>query len=182
MKAEGAEGKTKKISMSKKQQSKIQTPVGDQVHAQAQPQDSEVQNLQQHVEDLTNSWKRALADYKNLESRVERQRLESVLYATRTLILRLLKILDDLDRALVHHQDDWIRLMRTELFGILSGEGVTEISVEGEVFNPTTMECVSQAAGEKDKVIKVLSKGYKLHDQILRPAKVEVGSGHSQGS
>ena len=163
--------------MSKKQQSK---PVQPQAHAQMQPEDSEAKKLQQQVEELTNNWKRALADYKNLESRVERQRAESALYATRTLLLRLLKILDDLDRALVHHQDDWIRLMRTELFGIVSSEGVTEIPAEGQAFDPVTMEGVGQGKGEKDKVTNVLQKGYKLYDQMLRPAKVEVGSGNSQ--
>jgi molecular chaperone GrpE len=155
----------------------IQEHMSKKITQKPHDQADAVQKFQQQVEELENNWKRALADYKNLESRVERQRVDAVLFATSSLITRLLKILDDLDRARTHHHDEWIRLMRDEFFGILSVEGVTEIPARGLPFDPATMECVAQVTGEKDRVIKVLVKGYTLHGQILRHAKVEVGSG-----
>ena len=142
---------------------------------------TELQTLKARVGELENNWKRALADYKNLEARTEKQRFEAVIFANRNLVRSLLKTLDDLDLAYGHHQNEvWLKSIRDELKQVIIDEGVVEIDVAGKTFDPLLMECVGQAEGEVNKVVKIVQKGYKMHDTILRPARVEVGAGQNE--
>ena len=139
-----------------------------------QPQ---VKQLEDQIKTLNESWKRALADYQNLSKRVEKERWETILFTTGSLLEKILKISDDLGLAVIHHQDQsWLKLIHADLLKILRDEGLTEIDAADKPFNPLTMECVQQVAGPKNTVVKVVQIGYKLHDKILRPARVEVGS------
>lgn len=130
------------------------------------------------IHELEENWKRALADYQNLAKRVEKERAEAVLFATGSLVSRILKIADDLGRAVAHHPDlPWLKLIHTDLWKILADENISEIDAAGKSFDPLTMECVNRVPGPKDQVVNVVIRGYKLHDKILRPARVEVGKG-----
>ena len=139
--------------------------------------EDQIQNLTSKNQELDNKWRRALADYQNLEKRVADQRSMLVKMATLNLLNNLLPIVDDLDRAAAHLNDAGINMITKQLEDMLREEGVTEIKALGELFDPQTMECVEVVSGEKDQVVKVAQKGYSLHDTILRPAKVEVGNG-----
>lgn len=140
-----------------------------------------IKQLEDQVKTLNENWKRALADYQNLTKRVEKERLEAIIYATGSLLSKILKIADDLGRAVTHHQDQpWLKLIHADLWKILKDEGITEIDAAGKSFDPQIMECVNQTVGPKDTVVKVVQTGYKLHDKILRPARVEVGQGQLQ--
>lgn len=137
-----------------------------------------IQKLQEQVKQLEENWKRALADYKNLESRIERQKAELMRFSMMPLLQKLFSVLDHLNMAASHHpQEDWVRLIRDQVRDILISEGIEEISVLGTIFDPALAECVGQVEGEKDKIITVVEAGYKQGDRILRVAKVEVGSG-----
>ncbi len=59
---------------------------------------------------------------------------------------------------------------------ILVEEGVVEVNTGGP-YDPASMECQEIAEGEKDQVIKVVRPGYRLHDRVLRTARVVVGNG-----
>lgn len=133
--------------------------------------------LQERINELEENWRRALADYQNLTKRVEKDRWEAILFATGSLLEKILKIADDLGRAVAHHQDQpWLKLIHADLWKILKDEGITEIDAAGKSFDPLTMECIQQVDGPKNTVVKIAQIGYKLHDKILRPAKVEVGN------
>lgn len=138
----------------------------------------EIQQLQQQIKELDGNWKRALADYKNLEFRTEKAVREALTFGTKGLIIKLLKVLDELDMAVEHHPDQtWAKLTRDEMKTILSDEGVMEIEVLGKQFNPNEMECTGKTEGTENMVVKIVQKGYKIYDQILRAVRVEVGKG-----
>ena len=139
------------------------------------------EQLQERINELDGNWKRALADYKNLEFRTEKAVREALTFGTKGLIIKLLKVLDELDMAVEHHPDQaWAKMTRDEMKTILSDEGVMEIEVLGKQFNPNEMECVSKTEGAENIVVKIVQKGYKIYDQVLRPARVEVGSGENE--
>ena len=131
-------------------------------------------NLVEHHE-LEDRLKRALADYQNLEKRVEEERKLLSKLSASLLIEKLLPVLDNLEKAQVHLKDEGLEIVLKQFNDILTGEGVEEIAAEGAQFNPNFHEAVESQQGEHDNVvIKVLTKGYKIEDTILRPAKVIV--------
>jgi len=132
-------------------------------------------NLKKQIEDLTGHWKRALADYQNLEKRQAREKEEFVQYASGSLALRFLSVLDHLEKAQDHLKDTGLDLAVKEFKRVLSEEGILEIEVLGHEFNPEEMEAVEMVEGGGDnKVAGVITKGYRLKDKVIRPAKVKV--------
>jgi len=135
-------------------------------------------------------YKRARADYINLERRVKEQQEDFLKFANSVLVLKLLSVLDDLEKAVRKSKDEGLKLVLKNFQEVLESEGVEEIKVkEGDKFDPHTMECTvadlpparggSEAdSGEGVKVAEVLRKGYKMKEKILRPAQVRVG-GHN---
>lgn len=136
-----------------------------------------IEKLQEKVDELEGNWKRALADYRNLEKRVSEQQKTFVRLANASLIDKLLGVLDDLERATVHIKDHGLKLVLDQFGAVLETEGVREIEAEGEEFDPEAMDCVEMVKGPKNRVVKTLLKGYTLNDHVIRPAKVQVGKG-----
>ena len=135
------------------------------------------------AEDYLASWQRAQADFINFKRRTEQERNETVKLASATLMLNLLPVLDDLERALENVSGklagltwvDGVHLIYRKLQAILEGHGLSEIKALGEPFDPNLHEAVLHGEGEEGKVIEELQKGYKLHDRVLRPTMVKVG-------
>jgi molecular chaperone GrpE len=131
------------------------------------------------------NWRRAEADFENYKKRVELDRAESARFASTAVILNILPVLDDLDRAfkslpekLAHLTwTDGIRLIHRKLQATLEAQGVTEIKTTGENFDPSVHEAVGQTTGEDGKIIEEAQRGYKLHGRVIRPAFVIVGNG-----
>ena len=101
------------------------------------------------------------------------------------LILRILTVVDDLERALALVPDDavapgWLeglQLVRRNLQNLLDAEGVTKIEAEGKPFEPWEHEAIfyeETAESEEGLVLKVFRDGYRQHDRIVRPAQVSV--------
>lgn len=140
--------------------------------------DTEVLKLKEEVAELTNNWKRALADYQNLEKRYEKEKSDFATYANGSLILKLLPVLFHLQNAAEHLKDKGLDLVLTEFRRVLSNEGLEEIKTKDLKFDPQIMEAVELvAAGEKDKVAEEIQKGYLLKGKVLCPAKVRVFEG-----
>jgi molecular chaperone GrpE len=131
------------------------------------------------------SWQRAAADYQNFKRRVEEERSETARFANAALIINLLPLIDDLDRALQNVDThlagltwvDGIRLIHRKFQALLEMVGVEEIQADGQTFDPAQHEAVSQGPGDENKVIAVVQKGYRLGDRVIRPAMVVVGQG-----
>jgi len=140
------------------------------------------------AERYLSNWQRAEADFDNYKKRVEQERSEKDRFASIVLILNLLPVLDDFERAFNSLSAklaqltwiDGIRLIYRKLQATLEARGLSEIKTVGESFDPTVHEAVSQGEGEEGKVIEELQKGYKLHDRLIRPALVVVGKGKEE--
>jgi len=132
-------------------------------------------------------WLRAAADYKNFKRRVETERAELIRNASAGLIVKLLPVIDDFDRAIANIPEDiansswWqgTQLIVQKLRTVLESEGVTKIEALGNDFDPNFHDAVlyEDAPGQDGKVIEELQTGYKLHDRVLRPTVVKVGRG-----
>jgi molecular chaperone GrpE len=142
------------------------------------------------VEAETNlaGWQRAQADFVNYKRRTEQEKEEIGKFANSILVINLLPVLDDLERALTSITDqltevswvDGIRLIERKLRGILEAQGLSPIQALGELFDPNLHEAVMQSEGKEGIVVEELQKGYKFQDRVIRPARVIVGSGEKE--
>jgi molecular chaperone GrpE len=133
--------------------------------------------VEEKLEDFENRLRRALADYANLEKRVEREKEDFVKLANAQLVDKLLPVLDDLELCEKHLKNKGVSLVGGQFREVLESEGLEEIKASDEKFDPETMDCVEIVAGPKNRVVEVVLKGYLLNDRIIRPAKVKVGQG-----
>ena len=134
--------------------------------------------LKQQLTDREQQWKRAVADYRNLERRINEQQQIFVKFANAALVEKLLGIGDDLERANQHVHDQGLSLIIDRFRQVLKDEGVDKIEATGKEFDPLVMECQDMVEGEKNRVVKVIVPGYTLNGKVLRPAKVVVGGGN----
>jgi molecular chaperone GrpE len=132
-------------------------------------------------------WQRSQADFMNYKKRIEREQIQMRQDASMRVIRRFLEVVDDLDRAMANLPADsagaeWmtgIDLVYRKLMNILESEGVTEMKVEGQQFDPNLHEAISLSPSpdhESGQIIEVLQKGYMIGDRVLRPAQVRVAS------
>lgn len=133
--------------------------------------------LEKKATDLEGQWKRAVADYLNLEKRIEKEKSAFIKLANASLLDKLLPILDELETCTLHLKDEGLNLILSNFKKVLESEGVKPIKVKGKTFDPETMDAVEVVKGPKNKVIEVNLKGYQYEDKVLRPAKVKVGQG-----
>ena len=140
-------------------------------------QTDETETLKGQLAEMENNWKRALADYKNLEKRTIEERTDLIQFGVLIFTMKLLPILDSLEMLEIHLNDVGLNLTIKEFKQTLKSEGLLEIDVLGKTFNPGNMEAIEVVDGEKDKVTHVLQKGYLFKEKLLRPARVKVGKG-----
>lgn len=140
----------------------------------------------QRAEQYLANWQRAQADYINFKRRTEQEQAEATRRANAVLLLNLLPVLDDFERALPKMQArssdlPWVEgidLIYRKFLSKLENEGIKRIEAKGKDFDPRFHEAVLYEEGEEGKVIEELETGYLLGDRLLRPAKVKVGRGH----
>jgi molecular chaperone GrpE len=137
------------------------------------------------AEDYLSNWQRTQADFINYKRRTEQDRGEFAKMANAALMLSMLPIMDDLERALDNVSEklrgmtwvDGIELIYRKFKATLEGQGLSEIKAVGETFDPNYHEAVMEVDGKEGKVIEEIQKGYRLNDRVLRPAMVKVGRG-----
>lgn len=144
----------------------------------------EIERLQAEVNHWKNEYYRAYADTKNLRNNLEKDYRDAMRYRSEGFIEELLPILDSFHMALSNEPDDptlrnyltGFQYVYRNLVSVLENEGVSEIVPEvGKPFDPNIMDAVDTEEGEQDNIVlKVYGNGYKLHDRIVRPAKVLV--------
>jgi len=163
--------------------------------SQVEPEVAEVEDVEALKKALTEekekaegylaNWQRAQADFINYKRRSEQEKEEVSKFANSILMLSLLPILDDLERAFASVPPklaklswvDGIMLIERKLQASLEAQGLSEIKALGEPFDPNLHEAAMHGKGKEGIVIEELQKGYKLHDRVIRPAMVVVGNG-----
>lgn len=135
----------------------------------------------QKNQDMQVQLKRALADYANLQRRVEQDKLQIADLLKSTFIIKFLPVLNNLEASLKVLTKEasagsrqGLEISISQFKKILQDWGVEEINTEGE-FDPQIHEAMEVVEGkEENKITQVLEKGYRLGDKILRPARVKV--------
>lgn len=124
---------------------------------------------------LEDQLKRALADYHNLERRVDEERKLLAQLSSAIVIEKFLPILDNLENAQKHLNDQGLEMVIKQFKDVLRSEGVEEIEAEGAQFDPKFHEATEVVQGDKDNiVVKVARKGYKINGKTLRAVQVVV--------
>jgi molecular chaperone GrpE len=128
---------------------------------------------------------RERADLENYRKRVQREKEELLKYGNESLILEILPVIDNMERALAHAAEEpheavieGIRLTHATLLSTLKKFGVTPIeTTQGMPFDPAVHQAMGQVeCGEQDAntIVEVYQKGYLLNERLLRPAMVSV--------
>uniref|UniRef100_A0A7V3YLL9 Protein GrpE n=1 Tax=Candidatus Caldatribacterium californiense TaxID=1454726 RepID=A0A7V3YLL9_9BACT len=140
---------------------------------------------EQLANEYLNDLKRVKADFDNFRKREMLYRQQFVKTANRDLILKLLPVLDDLEKALAEGQKNevheaflqGVEFIYRKFLGILEKEGVRPIETRGQKFDPKyheAMMTVSLPDREDFEIVEEIRKGYLYHDEVLRPAQVKV--------
>ena len=138
-------------------------------------------------EEYLNGWQRARADFANVKRDEDAHRVETVKLAKEAVFLDILPVLDSFDMAMGNKEawekvdQNWrkgVEYIYAQLRSALEQNGITEINPLGKPFDhheQMSLEMVPTANKEEnDKVIEVTQKGYKIHDKVIRPARVKV--------
>jgi len=137
---------------------------------------------------LNDKYLRLFAEFDNYKRRTQKERVELLQTAGKDVIISMLPVLDDFDRANKATENatdinairEGIQLVHTKLKSILNQKGLKEMESVNTVFDTDLHEAITKvpAATEelKGKVIDELEKGYTLNDKVIRFAKVVVGS------
>ncbi|MFT4610956.1 MAG: molecular chaperone GrpE [Glaciecola sp.] len=131
---------------------------------------------------------RLFAEFENYKKRTTKERIDLFKTASEEVIVSLLPVLDDFERALLHIEDDkeaeelrkGVLLIYSKLLTTLEKKGLAKIEVrQGDVFNADNHEAITQIPAPTDdlkgKIIDVVEKGYKLGEKVIRFPKVVIG-------
>jgi molecular chaperone GrpE len=166
---------------------------GDEILDAECEQSEDIEGLQaalaeekEKTEKYLANWQRSQADLENYIKRAEQEKSEIVESANRMLVLDLLPVLDDFERAFASlpvelYEQNWtegIKLIYNKIKAVLETQGLAEIKAKGECFDPCWHEAAGQLEGEEGIVVEEIRKGYTFRDKLLRPAMVMVGAGN----
>jgi molecular chaperone GrpE len=147
---------------------------------------SKEEQLSQDLASEKDKFLRLFAEFENFKRRTAKERIELFKTANQDVLLALLPVLDDFDRALteIKKTDDnvliqGVELIQEKLKNTLVSKGLEEVEIKaGDVFNADFAEAITQipAPKLKGKIVDVIEKGYKLGDKIIRFPKVVIGN------
>jgi molecular chaperone GrpE len=145
--------------------------------------EGEIESLQENLRDERDRHLRTLADFKNYRRHIERDGNKLAEDGKREMILPLLGIIDDLEKALQWAGDEEqalvksVQIIHKKLLALLETQGVRPFDSVGELFTPDLHEAVAVAEHEEVKlgtVMDDLRRGYFWKNELLRPAQVRV--------
>lgn len=138
--------------------------------------------LEVENEELKNQLIRLQADFVNFKNRTEREKSNALIFANEALILKLLPVLDNFNRAFgqLNIEDDTVKgfvMIKEQLENVLKGEFLEEILSDGETFDPNFHNAIMTEAREGVEsgiVLETFEKGYKIKEKVIRPSMVKV--------
>jgi len=149
---------------------------------------SKEEQLSQDLASEKDKFLRLFAEFENYKRRTARERIELFKTANQEVLLAMLPVLDDFDRALteIKKTDDniliqGVELIQEKLKSTLVSKGLEEVEIKaGDAFDADFAEAITQipapSAKLKGKIVDVIEKGYKLGDKIIRFPKVVIGN------
>lgn len=149
---------------------------------------SETDKLKQEISNANDKYLRLYAEFDNYKRRTSKERLDLLQTAGKDVIVSLLTILDDFERAeksMENAQDivaikEGVGLIHQKLRSILTQKGLKEMNAAGTAFDADIHEAITNIPAPSDdlkgKVIDEVEKGYYLNDKVIRYAKVVVGA------
>lgn len=150
---------------------------------------AELAKAQATVADYTEHLKRLQAEFENYCKRVEKERKDYAGTASEKLVVKLLLIIDDFERAMAtlkgvpEEARKGIEMISKNLHKIMHEEHVEHIKAVGQKFDPYKHEVLLKAENEQpeDTIIEELQKGYTMNGKVIRYAKVKVSTGKPAG-
>lgn len=149
----------------------------------AGPEAEELEHVRRERDEYLDTLRRVKAEFDNYRRRSERDRQLASQGATRELVLELLPVVDNLERAVAALGERGgqivagVDMVRVQLGELLSARGVAEIEATGESFDPQVHEAVAthpSAEHPEGTVVQVVQKGYTHGDAVIRPSRVVV--------
>jgi len=164
----------------KKEQRDTEKNVQQEVDSEEETEEQEREKLEQEVEELEQSLKKVMADFDNYRKRMMREKKNIIERATEDLMIDLIEVLDDFERAMENEDEmdsKGVEMIYDKFKKVLKEHGLEEIECKGKTFDPNFHEClmsVEEEDYEEDEIIEEFQKGYKLNDKVIRPSKVKV--------
>lgn len=159
----------------------------DKEKAKVQELEKEIEQLKAEKAELNDRFLRLFSEFDNYKKRVSKEKLDLISTASEKVLVSLLPVIDDFERAIAANEKadninsikEGFNLIYNKLVQMMKRFDVEEIQAKGEEFNTDFHEAVThfpaQNEEDKGKVIDVTEKGYKLKDKVIRYAKVVVG-------
>jgi molecular chaperone GrpE len=125
---------------------------------------------------------RALADYQNLEKRINSIRDQETKFAAKEFVIKIIPVIDDIERAQKIIKNEGLQLTLQNLFDIFHEMNIEKIDVLNKDFDPYIMECVDTLDVDKElenKVIEQFQPAYMMYGKIIRVAKVKIGKSNN---
>jgi len=156
--------------------------------------EKKIEELEKENSELKDMYLRKQADFENFRKRMFREKEEAIRYANSRLLEDLIPIIDDFERAINSAEDSkdfesfykGIELIEKQFTSMLERKwGLKRFESTGEVFDPEMHEAINTEEREDNEnsiVLEDYQKGYKLHDRVLRHAKVKVSVPVKKGS
>src|SRR6266436_1645170 len=164
-----------------------ETPIAQirQLRLRIEELEKELTTEREKATDYMNRAMRAQAEMSNMRKRLQQDLSLALRDTLKSVVYEQLAVLDSFDRAFTSLPKEfahftWVEgigMIQAQLFGILHRAGVTPIETQGKRFNPIEHEAVAYEetnAHPEETVTAELQRGYKLHDQVLRPALVKI--------
>tara|TARA_B100001094_G_scaffold50859_1_gene46469 strand:+ start:999 stop:1514 length:516 start_codon:yes stop_codon:yes gene_type:complete len=144
-------------------------------------------NLEDQIKLEKDKFLRLFAEFENYKRRTAKERIELFSTASEEVMISLLPVLDDFDRASIEIEKDkdneilkGVVLIKNKLYDSLKSKGLSLIEInKGDEFNADHHEAVTQIDSPdknmKGKIIDIIEKGYKLGEKVIRYPKVVIG-------
>lgn len=136
------------------------------------------------AQEYYNHMQRLKAEFDNYRKRTQKEKEELAKYASERVIVSLLPVLDNLERAIESAQKNkdfesfsqGVEMIFRQFMKVLEDEGLKPIETEGAQFDPNVHEALLKEASDKEEntILAELQKGYYLKDKVIRPSRVKV--------
>ena len=151
--------------------------------------EKQLTQAKQEAAEFKDKFLRERADMDNFRKRQERIAGDRIQREKKAMILKILSVMDNVERALVYQEtmdrqalQQTLRMLMWQMNEFLKGEGLTPIATVGERLNPyehEAIELVENSDQPEDTIVEEVLKGYKIGNETLRAARVKVSAGNS---